>query len=81
MQHADAHEGRFRAIFRAAHAGHSACASDEWLNQTCLDPDGSPAARPIVLNEGVANHNSACAYFRVKTLQCISQIFDHPRHK
>jgi uracil-DNA glycosylase len=48
MQHADAHEGRFRAIFRAAHAGHAACASDEWLNQSCLDLDGSPAARPIV---------------------------------
>jgi uracil-DNA glycosylase len=41
-------EGRFRDVFRAAHARHAACVSDEWLHQSCREPDGSPADRPIV---------------------------------
>jgi uracil-DNA glycosylase len=41
-------EQRFRDIFRAVHAGHRACAGDEWLSRPCELPDGSPASRPIV---------------------------------
>ena len=45
---AAAQEARFRRIFRAAHAHHRDCTSDEWLHAPCLDPDGQLAARPIV---------------------------------
>lgn len=48
MQHDAVEEARFRTIFRAVHAGHGACSSDEWLNAPCVDPDGTPADRPIV---------------------------------
>lgn len=48
MQHNDAQEARFRAIFRAAHANHRDCGRDEWLHEPCLNPDGSIADRPLV---------------------------------
>jgi uracil-DNA glycosylase len=41
-------EARFRTIHRAVHAGHAACADDEWLNEPCRLEDGSPAPRPVV---------------------------------
>jgi uracil-DNA glycosylase len=48
MQHDAAQEARFRRIFRAAHAGHRACATDEWLNAPCRSPDGREVDRPII---------------------------------
>jgi uracil-DNA glycosylase len=48
MQPDAAEEERFRRIFRAAHADHSACSRDEWLNDPCIDPDGRHADRPII---------------------------------
>ncbi|HEX6306833.1 MAG TPA: uracil-DNA glycosylase family protein [Longimicrobiales bacterium] len=44
----DAPEARFRDIFRAAHADHRSCASDEWLHEPCREPSGRPAERPLV---------------------------------
>ncbi|HEX6135117.1 MAG TPA: uracil-DNA glycosylase family protein [Longimicrobiales bacterium] len=44
----DAQQARFRDIFRAAHADHHACVSDEWLHEPCREPSGRPAERPIV---------------------------------
>ena len=41
-------EQRFARIFRRAHAHHRACAADEWLGDTCRDPDGGEASRPLV---------------------------------
>lgn len=41
-------EARFRAVFRAAHAHHAACAGDEWLHAPCRDADGTAAGRPLV---------------------------------
>jgi uracil-DNA glycosylase len=41
-------EERFRAIFRAAHTAHPACADDEWLHQPCMTAAAQPAARPLV---------------------------------
>jgi uracil-DNA glycosylase len=41
-------EDRFRDIFRRAHAGHRACADDEWLMEPCLDARGADAPRSIV---------------------------------
>jgi uracil-DNA glycosylase family 4 len=42
-------EARFRAIFRAVHADHAACAADEWLNDPCRERvTGSVADRPVV---------------------------------
>ncbi|MGH7465279.1 MAG: uracil-DNA glycosylase family protein [Longimicrobiales bacterium] len=48
MRDDDAQEARFRRIFRAAHAHHAACATDEWLNSPCLLSDGGQSDRPIV---------------------------------
>lgn len=39
---------RYRRIFRAAHADHASCASDEWLNEPCRMLDGTLAPRPLV---------------------------------
>lgn len=39
---------RFRAIFRAVHAGHPACLEDEWLSEPCRDADGAVLDRPVV---------------------------------
>jgi uracil-DNA glycosylase len=39
---------RFRAVFRAAHAAHARCASDEWLHEPCADSSGGAAPRPLV---------------------------------
>jgi uracil-DNA glycosylase len=44
---ASAVEGRYRDTFRRMHAGHSACASDEWLDAPCVGADGGPTA-PVV---------------------------------
>jgi uracil-DNA glycosylase len=41
-------EGRFRRIFRRAHAGHAGCAADEWLAEPCRDAVGRPVSRPLV---------------------------------
>jgi len=41
-------EARFRRIFRAAHADHARCASDEWLNDPCAAAAGTAADRPLV---------------------------------
>jgi uracil-DNA glycosylase len=41
-------EGRFRQVFRRAHAGHVGCAGDEWLMEPCRLPGGEPAPRPLV---------------------------------
>jgi uracil-DNA glycosylase len=41
-------EARFRAIFRAAHAAHVRCESDEWLTAPCMLAPGAPAPRPLV---------------------------------
>lgn len=41
-------EHRFRAIFRAAHAGHPGCSSDEWLDEPCREALGTGSPRPIV---------------------------------
>lgn len=35
-------EDAFRTIFRAAHADHAACATDEWLHAPCRGRDGQP---------------------------------------
>jgi uracil-DNA glycosylase len=40
-------EARFRASFRAAHAGHPPCLADEWLSEPCRDAGGQPVPRPI----------------------------------
>ena len=44
---ASAAEGRYRDTFRRLHAGHSACASDEWLDAPCIGADGRPTS-PVV---------------------------------
>ncbi|HSM36877.1 MAG TPA: uracil-DNA glycosylase family protein [Longimicrobiales bacterium] len=44
---ASAVEGRYRDTFRRLHAGHSACASDEWLDAPCIPAGGGPTA-PVV---------------------------------
>jgi uracil-DNA glycosylase len=48
MHHDAGHEALFRRIFRAAHADHHACTTDEWLNSPCLERDGRHADRPII---------------------------------
>lgn len=41
-------EERFRRIFTGAHAGHAACAADEWLSEPCRGTDGRASSRPLV---------------------------------
>jgi uracil-DNA glycosylase len=41
-------EERYRRVFRRAHAGHAACARDEWLMESCRGRPGEPAPRPLV---------------------------------
>lgn len=41
-------ERRFREVFRRAHAHHPGCAADEWLSESCIGPNGTPAERPLV---------------------------------